>query len=80
MLSVSYGFAATWVGGGFIVGITEMVYTPSMGLTWTIIMIMAYSASFLLCKYLAFFNCMRAGIFCTDEGGYSEQQSYPLDF
>lgn len=47
-----FTMTATWVGGGFIVGITEMVYTPSMGLTWTIIMIMAYSASFLLCGFV----------------------------
>uniref|UniRef100_A0A3B4AKJ4 Solute carrier family 5 member 7 n=1 Tax=Periophthalmus magnuspinnatus TaxID=409849 RepID=A0A3B4AKJ4_9GOBI len=28
-----FTMTATWVGGGFIVGITEMVYTPSMGLS-----------------------------------------------
>ncbi|XP_037638691.1 high-affinity choline transporter 1-like isoform X2 [Sebastes umbrosus] len=26
--------AATWIGGGFIVGLAEMVYNPSMGLIW----------------------------------------------
>lgn len=25
---------ATFVGGGFIVGLAEAVYTPTMGLTW----------------------------------------------
>ncbi|XP_023122537.2 high-affinity choline transporter 1-like isoform X1 [Amphiprion ocellaris] len=39
---------ATRVGGGFIVGITEMIYIPSMGLTWTLIMLMAFSASYIL--------------------------------
>ena len=29
--------AATWVGGGFIVGVTEMVYNPTMGLTWAVV-------------------------------------------
>ncbi len=42
--------AATWVGGGFIVGITEMMYIPSMGLTWTIVMLLAYSSSFMFGK------------------------------
>ncbi|KAK9541295.1 hypothetical protein VZT92_001352 [Zoarces viviparus] len=26
--------AATWIGGGFIIGTSEMVYNPSMGLIW----------------------------------------------
>ncbi|XP_037639126.1 high-affinity choline transporter 1-like [Sebastes umbrosus] len=41
-----FTMTATWVGGGFIVGTAEMVYTPSMGLTWTMVMLMAYSSSF----------------------------------
>ncbi|XP_055018669.1 high affinity choline transporter 1-like isoform X1 [Boleophthalmus pectinirostris] len=43
-----FTMTATWVGGGFIVGTTEMVYTPSMGLTWALLMLAAYSVSFLL--------------------------------
>ncbi|XP_023122535.2 high-affinity choline transporter 1-like isoform X2 [Amphiprion ocellaris] len=43
-----FTMTATWVGGGFIVGITEMMYTPSMGLTWTLIMVSAYSTAFIL--------------------------------
>uniref|UniRef100_A0A3B5AX52 High-affinity choline transporter 1-like n=1 Tax=Stegastes partitus TaxID=144197 RepID=A0A3B5AX52_9TELE len=43
-----FTMTATWVGGGFIVGLTEMMYTPSMGLTWTLIMVSAYSTSFVL--------------------------------
>ncbi|XP_074501538.1 high-affinity choline transporter 1-like [Sebastes fasciatus] len=43
-----FTMTATWVGGGFIVGTAEMVYTPSMGLTWTIMMLMAYSSSFIV--------------------------------
>ncbi|KAM9847702.1 high-affinity choline transporter 1-like isoform 2-T2 [Aulostomus maculatus] len=34
---------ATWVGGAFIVGTAEMVYTPSMGLTSGLVMLAAYS-------------------------------------
>ncbi|XP_060937820.1 high-affinity choline transporter 1-like [Limanda limanda] len=44
-----FTMTATWVGGGFIVGIAEMVYTPSMGLTWAALMIPAYSLSFIIC-------------------------------
>uniref|UniRef100_A0A8C5E748 High-affinity choline transporter 1-like n=1 Tax=Gouania willdenowi TaxID=441366 RepID=A0A8C5E748_GOUWI len=44
----TFTLTATWVGGGFIVGTTEMMYTPSMGLTWTLIMLSAYSMSFLI--------------------------------
>ncbi|KAM8848426.1 high affinity choline transporter 1-like [Synchiropus picturatus] len=33
--------AATYVGGGFIVGISELVYTPTRGLVWTIIPVAA---------------------------------------
>ncbi|XP_062255675.1 high-affinity choline transporter 1-like [Platichthys flesus] len=44
-----FTMTATWVGGGFIVGIAEMVYTPSMGLTVAATMLTAYSSSFILC-------------------------------
>ncbi|XP_033836034.1 high affinity choline transporter 1-like [Periophthalmus magnuspinnatus] len=44
-----FTMTATWVGGGFIVGITEMVYTPSMGLSLAVLMLTSYSVSFLLC-------------------------------
>ncbi|XP_053291570.1 high-affinity choline transporter 1 isoform X2 [Pleuronectes platessa] len=44
-----FTMTATWVGGGFIVGTAEMVYTPSMGLTWAATMLTAYSLSFILC-------------------------------
>ncbi|XP_070772572.1 high-affinity choline transporter 1-like [Enoplosus armatus] len=43
-----FTMTATWVGGGLIVGTAEMVYTPSMGLTWTIMMLTAYSSSFII--------------------------------
>ncbi|XP_070833636.1 high-affinity choline transporter 1-like [Chaetodon trifascialis] len=43
-----FTLTATWVGGGFIVGTVEMVYTPSMGLTWTLVMLLAYSSSFII--------------------------------
>ncbi|XP_068595188.1 high-affinity choline transporter 1-like [Brachionichthys hirsutus] len=42
-----FTMTATWVGGGLIAGITEMTYTPSMGLTWMSVVLMAYSSSFI---------------------------------
>ncbi|XP_053735023.1 high affinity choline transporter 1-like [Synchiropus splendidus] len=36
--------AATYVGGGFIVGISELVYTPTWGLVWTVIPVSAAMA------------------------------------
>lgn len=39
---------ATCIGGAFIVGTSEMMYTPSMGLKWTIIMFVAYTVSFII--------------------------------
>ncbi|XP_053189541.1 high-affinity choline transporter 1-like [Scomber japonicus] len=47
-----FTMTATWVGGGFIVGITEMMYTPSMGLTWTLQMLLSYSMSFIICGFV----------------------------
>lgn len=41
---------ATWVGGGFIVGTVEMVYTPSTGLTGATLLLLAYSTSFIVGK------------------------------
>ncbi|XP_059215824.1 high-affinity choline transporter 1-like [Centropristis striata] len=43
-----FTMTATWVGGAFIVGTAEMVYTPSMGLTWALVMMSAYSSCFIL--------------------------------
>lgn len=43
---------ATAVGGGFIIGIAEMVYTPSMGLIYAVITLLAYAAAFVLGKNL----------------------------
>ncbi|KAA8583469.1 high-affinity choline transporter 1 [Etheostoma spectabile] len=43
-----FTMTATFVGGGLIVGTAELVYTPSMGLTWVIMMFMAYSSSFII--------------------------------
>ncbi|XP_078116621.1 high-affinity choline transporter 1-like [Sander vitreus] len=36
-----FTMTATFVGGGFIVGMTEAVYTPTMGLTWAVIPVTA---------------------------------------
>ncbi|KAM9336296.1 high-affinity choline transporter 1-like [Symphorus nematophorus] len=43
-----FTMTATWVGGGTVIGVVEMVYTPSMGLTQAILLLMAYSLSFLI--------------------------------
>ncbi|XP_054654836.1 high affinity choline transporter 1-like [Dunckerocampus dactyliophorus] len=43
-----FTMTATWVGGGFIVGLAEMVYTPSMGVSWAATVILGYSASFII--------------------------------
>lgn len=42
--------AATWVGGAFIVGTAEIVYTPSRGLIAALLMLLAYSLSFVIGK------------------------------
>ncbi|CAG05144.1 unnamed protein product [Tetraodon nigroviridis] len=47
-----FTMTATWVGGAFIVGIVEMVYTPSMGLTRTLILLAGYSSSFIIGGFL----------------------------
>ncbi|XP_068184073.1 high-affinity choline transporter 1-like [Antennarius striatus] len=43
-----FTMTATWVGGAFIAGTVEMVYTPSMGLTWALLLLLAYSSSFII--------------------------------
>ncbi|XP_068183763.1 high-affinity choline transporter 1-like [Antennarius striatus] len=40
---------ASYVGGGIVVGAVELMYTPSFGLIWTVLMFLAYSSSLLLC-------------------------------
>lgn len=30
-------FAATWVGGAFIIGLAEVVYNPTKGLVWAMV-------------------------------------------
>ncbi|GLD61058.1 high affinity choline transporter 1-like protein [Lates japonicus] len=42
-----FTMTATWVGGGFILGIAEAVYTPKMGLVWALMPIQ-YSVSFII--------------------------------
>ncbi|XP_056295468.1 high affinity choline transporter 1-like [Pseudoliparis swirei] len=42
-----FTMTATFVGGGFIVGLTEVVYNPTMGLTWAVMPITS-SLSFIL--------------------------------
>lgn len=38
---------ATWIGGAFIVGITEMLYTPSTGLIGALLLLTSYPCSFI---------------------------------
>ncbi|XP_072240304.1 high-affinity choline transporter 1-like [Leuresthes tenuis] len=42
-----FTMTATWVGGGFILGVAEAVYTPKMGLIWAL-MPLQYSVSFII--------------------------------
>ncbi|XP_042340923.1 high-affinity choline transporter 1-like [Plectropomus leopardus] len=42
-----FTMTATWVGGGFILGIAEAVYSPKMGLIWALMPI-HYAVSFLI--------------------------------
>lgn len=44
-----HSFAATWVGGGLLMAMTEMVYDPEMGLIWAL-MPVQYSVSFIIGK------------------------------
>ncbi|CAG05141.1 unnamed protein product [Tetraodon nigroviridis] len=39
---------ATWVGGGTVLGIAEMLYTPSRGLISAISMLTAYASTFII--------------------------------
>ncbi|XP_070684212.1 high-affinity choline transporter 1-like [Pempheris klunzingeri] len=42
-----FTMTATWVGGGFILGVAEAVYSPKMGLIWAL-MPLQYSVSFII--------------------------------
>ncbi|XP_065817691.1 high-affinity choline transporter 1-like [Labrus bergylta] len=42
-----FTMTATWVGGGFILGVAEAVYSPKMGLIWALMPIQ-YSVSFII--------------------------------
>ncbi|XP_041640518.1 high-affinity choline transporter 1-like [Cheilinus undulatus] len=42
-----FTMTATWVGGGFILGVAEAVYSPKMGLIWALMPIQ-YSVSFVI--------------------------------
>lgn len=41
---------ATYIGGGSIVALSEMVYDPSMGLCWALIMFFSFSGTFIFGK------------------------------
>ncbi|XP_068597013.1 high-affinity choline transporter 1-like [Brachionichthys hirsutus] len=43
-----FTMTATWVGGGLIVGTVEMVYTPSMGMSWALLVLLGTSMSFII--------------------------------
>ncbi|XP_068184108.1 high-affinity choline transporter 1-like [Antennarius striatus] len=59
-----FTMTATWVGGAFILGIVEMVYKPSMGLTWAILLLLSYVLTFILVGVL-FAKPMRDGNYMT---------------
>lgn len=50
-LLIFSAFLATWVGGGYIMGTAEAVYSPSQGLIWAMGPF-AYMITFILGKYL----------------------------
>ncbi|XP_051936686.1 high affinity choline transporter 1-like [Hippocampus zosterae] len=54
-----FTMTATWVGGGTIVGLAEMVYTPSMGVGWATAVTLGESTS-LIIGGLVFAGPMRA--------------------
>lgn len=37
LTATHYCLAATWIGGGFIVGTAEAIYDPTKGLIWALI-------------------------------------------
>uniref|UniRef100_UPI003AB0E8D9 high-affinity choline transporter 1-like n=1 Tax=Centroberyx gerrardi TaxID=166262 RepID=UPI003AB0E8D9 len=43
-----FTMTATWIGGGFIIGIAEMIYIPSSGLIWAINYPAGYVIGFIL--------------------------------
>ncbi|XP_068597529.1 high-affinity choline transporter 1-like [Brachionichthys hirsutus] len=43
-----FTLTASWVGGAFIVGTVEMMATPSLGLIWTTVSMLAFSSSCIL--------------------------------
>ncbi|XP_068424063.1 high-affinity choline transporter 1-like [Clinocottus analis] len=43
-----FTMTATWIGGCMIMGLTEMIYTPSMGLVSAVVLLTAVSSSFIL--------------------------------
>ncbi|XP_075902234.1 high-affinity choline transporter 1-like [Nelusetta ayraudi] len=47
-----FTMTATWVGGGLICGTVEMMYTPSLGLIWTVLMFAGYTVTFLIGGFL----------------------------
>ncbi|XP_068597571.1 high-affinity choline transporter 1-like [Brachionichthys hirsutus] len=59
-----FTMTASCVGGVFIVGTAEAVYTPSMGLTWALILTISLSSAFIL-EALFFAKTMRERNFVT---------------
>lgn len=44
--------AATYIGGAFIVALSEIVYDPSMGFCWALVMLFSFSGTFIFGKEL----------------------------
>ncbi|KAM3838113.1 high affinity choline transporter 1-like [Diretmus argenteus] len=51
-----FTMTASWVGGAFIVGMTETVYTPSKGLILAVIILSSSSLSFVVDEQLRYFE------------------------
>ncbi|KAK9541296.1 hypothetical protein VZT92_001353 [Zoarces viviparus] len=59
-----FTMTATWVGGCFIMGLSEMIYTPSMGLMSAVILMAAYCFTFIF-GGLVFIKPMRDNKYVT---------------
>lgn len=65
---------ATWVGGGFILGVAEAVYTPKLGLLWAL-MPLQYSMAFIFGKTRQTLQQVQVLLF--SEPGSQKRSAFP---
>ena len=51
-LCLCANLVATWIGGAFFTALAEAAYTPSLGVQEVILIVIANSTSFIICKSL----------------------------